>query len=355
MAINPLAAAGQSDPRLLLARQLLGNTGTPRTIGQGINSAGNQIIGAMLAREGLDAQRERSEAARDTLLSALDLPGMAGDNPAQRLAIANLLTDPNVMAQPGAQPIIGMLLQGLQGEEPTNQFRNFMLAQENPGFQDFLETTGSAPSASVTIEEGALAPTRATQNRLQADTLDTQATQQRLNDIAGSFRPEFLEIPTKIGMDFSAFRDRLGSITEIFGIPELTVEQKQELADYTTFTSRTLNNLNITLNQLSGAAVNEQEFARIQEALPNTTDGPTEFQAKLTNAIRDMNRSLIRLNIAQRQGLDPLNSGITLDGVDRLINEEGQRIRQSLEGQGLSAEEVDAIVQRSLRQMFFGG
>ena len=59
----PLAASGQSDPRLILAQQLLGSAGTPRTIGQGINAAGRDIIGAMLMRQALnDAEARRGDA-----------------------------------------------------------------------------------------------------------------------------------------------------------------------------------------------------------------------------------------------------------------------------------------------------
>ena len=331
-----------------LAQLLFGQAQRTQPEGPGalIGGLAQALAGQRAFQRASAGEEQLRQQQRDQLADVLArIPGIESVG---GVSLADALSSPN----PALQNVGGALLQSqLAQPEDTSAIRNFQFAQDNPEFAEFLRTSDSPL---VNFEAGALAPTTATTNQLQRETLNAQETLLRLDDIATSFDPTFLELPTQLGQEINAFRDRLGSVTEIFGIPELTVEQKQRLADYTTFATRTLNNMNITLNRLSGAAVNEQEFKRIQGALPNADDSPTEFQAKMNNAIRDMRRSLARLNIAQREGLNPLNSGITLEGVDARINAEDQRLRQALEGQGLTPGQINEIVDRELRMMFFG-
>lgn len=348
--VTTLAPNRQTIDRDRQIAELLIGQGQQPVTGPGtlVGNLAQVLAGQRRFQRASAGEEQLRQQERDTLAGVLaGLPG--GGGTVGGVSLADVLSSPNPALQRVGAAVLGSQLAAPSG---------FSLGPGAQRFDAEGNVIASVPPVErgplVSVNTGDIPPTTATTTRLQTETLNTQETMLRLDDIAASFDPSFLEIPTQIGQEFNAIRDRLGSVPEIFGIPDLTVEQRQRLADYTTFTTRTLNNMNITLNRLSGAAVNEQEFERIKGALPNADDSPTQFQAKLNNAIRDMRRSLARLNIAQRRGLNPLDSGIALEGVDEIINAEDARLRDALQGQGLTEDQINQIVDRELRKTFFG-
>lgn len=325
-----------------LAELLFGNAQRQPTQGVGalIGNLAQTLAGQRRFQRASSGEEQLRQQERDTLESVLGgLPGGGGS--VGGVSLADVLSSPN----PALQNVGGALLQNqLRGDED-------LLSQ--PAFEQRLQLRQAGrPSTNVNVGSPNISLTTGTQTDVQKRQLNAQGALSRLDDIASSFDPKFLTFPEKLTAQWQSFKDKLGSVGEIFGIEGLTPEERQNLTEYTAFTTRTLNNMNVTLNELSGAAVNEQEFKRISGALPNAKDSPTEFQAKLTNAIRDARRAVARFHHAQVRGLDPLNSGISLDGIDALIDQTGAQLVQQLRAQGIPEDQINGLVLEELRRQF---
>jgi hypothetical protein len=93
-----------------------------------------------------------------------------------------------------------------------------------------------------------------------------------------------------------------------------------------------LQNLNQTIKDLTGAAMGVQEADRIIASLPNAGadifggDSPTEFEAKLNNAVKQTKYALARKNYALKKGLNWEST--PLDSMPSIINKRGKEIAE---------------------------
>ncbi len=179
--------------------------------------------------------------------------------------------------------------------------------------------------------------TKAT-NEIEGRILDSGAMLGRLNDTKALFKPEYLELATRIGAKWGQLMDKMGSATP---------EQQELVANFAQFKTEAFNNLNTSLKELSGAAVTPQEAERLLEQLPSVGtgvfdgDSPTEFQAKLEQSILQQQRAVARYNLwlaTGRQG-KPWEMG-SLDDVDKMINARGAQIEKQLKANGISDPQV---------------
>lgn len=148
-----------------------------------------------------------------------------------------------------------------------------------------------------------------------------------LSQIEASFKPEYLELGTKIREGIARGADYIG---------QASPEQKELIGEFQTFQRRTLDNLTSRLNELSGAAVTPQEYERIKGTMPAMEDSPTQFQAKMLDAIKMQKMALARYNYV-------LNSGdlagrkpwevVSLSDMPKVINDRGAEIEQQMQGQ----------------------
>ena len=83
---------------------------------------------------------------------------------------------------------------------------------------------------------------------------------------------------------------------------------------------------------MTGSAMGVQEADRIIATLPNAGtgifdgDSPTQFQAKLDNAIQQTKYALARKNYSLLKGLKWEN--INLDDVPKIVNQRGKEIEK---------------------------
>ncbi|MGI9489352.1 MAG: hypothetical protein ACR2RF_26380 [Geminicoccaceae bacterium] len=273
---------------------------------------------------------------RDQLSSILaGIPGGGGS--VGGVNLADVLSSQN----PALQNVGGALLQSqLRGDED-------LLSPEAFAQQDALRRSGR-PSTSVNVGGSTVNLSPAATTSVQKDVLATQDLKSRLDSISSGFRPEFLTLEGQFAQGVNAFRERA---LESFGIAELSPEQRESLTAFTTFKRDTVNNLSLFVAELSGAAVTPQEAERLAGSLPTIDDSPTQFQAKLNSSIRDANRALARASFALNQGLNPLNSGISLEGIEARMATEESRLRSEL-STTLPPDQVEAEVERRLRALF---
>ncbi len=208
-------------------------------------------------------------------------------------------------------------------------------SQQTPGFS--VTTTDGTVVSYGGGQQGPGFGTKAT-NEIEGRILDSGAMLGRLNDTKALFKPEYLELATRIGAKWGQLMDKMGSATP---------EQQELVANFAQFKTEAFNNLNTSLKELSGAAVTPQEAERLLEQLPSVGtgvfdgDSPTEFQAKLEQSILQQQRAVARYNLwlaTGRQG-KPWEMG-SLDDVDKMINARGAQIEELLKANGISDPEV---------------
>jgi hypothetical protein len=145
----------------------------------------------------------------------------------------------------------------------------------------------------------------------------------RLNNIQYSYKPEYQNIKYRGKQAWNTLVDKG------VGLPET---EKRQLAQYSQYKQNSLQNLNQTIKDITGAAMGVQEAERIIASLPNAGtgifdgDSPTEFEAKLTNAVKQTKYALARKNYALKNGLKWENT--SLDSMPKIIQSRGKEIEK---------------------------
>jgi HEPN domain-containing protein len=195
-------------------------------------------------------------------------------------------------------------------EEFTGNLGNLSLRYfktKNPADLDanqlnFLDTKakemGIGEGTKINVYTGQLEkPNKAKVQEQQLNTGDQIA---RLNNIQFSYRPEFLNIKFRAGQAWNTLKDKVGN---------LPAKEKATLANYSTYKQNSIQNLNLTIKDLTGAAMSDAESGRIISSLPNPGtgvfdgDSPTEFESKLNNGIQQAKYALARKQYALKNGL----------------------------------------------------
>jgi hypothetical protein len=178
------------------------------------------------------------------------------------------------------------------------------------------------PSTSVTVNTGELS--KGTKGKLEETILSTGDAVTRLNDIQASYRPEYQTIQFKGAQQWSTLKDKFST---------LKPNEQAQLSRFAQYRQNTTQNLNLTIKELTGAAMGEKEAERIISTLPNAGtsifdgDSPTEFKSKLDNALQKTKWALARKNYSLRNNLEWKN--IPLDSVPEIVNKRGKEIEKA--------------------------
>jgi hypothetical protein len=190
-----------------------------------------------------------------------------------------------------------------------------------------LETSGG-------LEDTGL--TKKTTTDLQAKLLSSTGASDRLGETIRKFDSEFLTIGGKVKFGALALADKTG-------IP-LSDELKDDLTAFTEFKSGALNDLNLYIKDITGAAMTVSEAERLRKTMPDPdNDSPTQFLSKLNKVYNDTLVVRQRAMLALDQGLDA--TSISLGDVQAQILDGTlpQKRFDSLINKGLSA--ADAATQ----------
>lgn len=169
-----------------------------------------------------------------------------------------------------------------------------ILAELNPQ----LQAASKAKAPQVNVYTGDLSKTTATE--VEKNVLSNAEAVSRLNSIYGTYRPEYLNIPFRAKQEWT-------NITGKF--QKISPKDRDVLTGYYSFKQNSLQNLNKTIKDLTGAAMGVQEADRIIASLPNAGstilggDSPVEFEAKLNNAIEQTKYALARQTYALKNGI----------------------------------------------------
>jgi hypothetical protein len=181
---------------------------------------------------------------------------------------------------------------------------------------------GKPASTNLTVNTGELS--KGTKGELEKTILSTGDAVTRLNDIQASYRPEYQTIPFKGAQQWSTLKDKFST---------LKPNEQSQLSRFAQYRQNTTQNLNLTIKELTGAAMGEKEAERIISTLPNAGtsifdgDSPTEFKSKLDNALQKTKWALARKNYSLRNNLEWKN--IPLDKVPEIVNKRGKEIEKA--------------------------
>lgn len=176
-----------------------------------------------------------------------------------------------------------------------------------------------AKAGASTIYTGQL--DKSTTSDVQKGVITTADAVTRLNNIQFSYRPQYQNIGFRSKQAWNTVRDKFG------GLPDA---EKRQLAEYSQYKQNALQNLNQTIKDITGAAMGVQEADRIIAQLPNAGtdifggDSPTEFEAKLNNAITQTKYALARKQYSLKKGFNWEST--PLDKMPSIINSRGAEI-----------------------------
>jgi hypothetical protein len=232
---------------------------------------------------------------------------------------------------PTLKPRVDALIKranGLTSEQINNEAQKILeddskiLAELDPRLRAVELEKRKAIKTDVNVYTGQLGKTTAGQ--VEQGALSDAAAVTRLNNIQFSYKPEYQNIKFRTGQAWNTLRDKFGKLPD---------SEKRQLAEYSQYKQNSLQNLNQTIKDITGAAMGVQEAERIIASLPNagtdifSGDSPTEFEAKLNNAVKQTKYALARKNYALKSGLKWEDT--PLDSMPSIINKRGSEIAKN--------------------------
>lgn len=214
---------------------------------------------------------------------------------------------------------------------PKNGKREYI----SPNDEFLVEAT---PDGGFRIRKGppgAAGVTTKTQGDLEAKLLNAREQLVRLREVAAKFRPEFQEIPTRLGAAWTGLKARLGS-------GEIKGEDRRLLADFADYKRGALANVNLYIKEITGAQMSEAEANRLRQAVPDPGqtifggDDPITFESKLNSVLESAEKASVRYRHYLREGItDPDEMAVRapLDEMEIVVNPNTGERRALIEGQ----------------------
>lgn len=218
-------------------------------------------------------------------------------------------------------------------------YRENQLAKNDPEYAQFLsERRGQGLSVTLpdgtTISEGGAQPfalPKPAQNKLGEDYTNALAGMQRLQGIVASVKPEYLTWAGQAKGAWQGVKAKAGM--------NLAPEERQNLQGYQTWRSDTLNNLNLYIKEVTGAAMSEAEAARIKSVMPSTDDDPVSFQSKLDSSMKRL--SLVAARSGYLLANPAVSMGdVSLERMQVIVSDRANALYTGYLQQGMSEREA---------------
>ena len=146
---------------------------------------------------------------------------------------------------------------------------------------------------------------KSTRGQLEKQVIQSRESLGRLRDIVKGFKPEYLTLGNKLGMQFLRWGEKAGV--------DLSPEQSKELGERSVFFQNTYDSVNRTIRDMTGAQMSEGEAVRLMAGMPNQDDAPTEFMAKMKATIEKIESYDRQYSMVLGQGLPLETPGGDLD------------------------------------------
>ncbi len=198
--------------------------------------------------------------------------------------------------------------------------------------------------------DGPLTPGKPASNKIDEGLLDVGMRLQGLSAIEQQFKPEYQQIGTRVNTALLAAQDKAGM--------PLQQKDKQLLTEFSQYKRNAINTLNEYIKSITGAAMSNPEAERILRGLPNPGtglfdgDSPTEFKAKMEDAIKQSRMAEARFVYMKRNGM--ALGDIPLDKMPSLMNQRGAELEATIRRTQpqIPETELRKLVRRNLSQEF---
>ena len=268
------------------------------------------------------------------------------------------------MSAPGGPPADPMLIQaqavdtGQQPPQPPPSAIDRMTPAQRQAFGLSMIGKGDAGKLLFDVDNQNRLGKEAT-NAVEKRLTDTFNQLGRLTEIQKQFKPEFLTFDKRAGFAWDALMDKT-SVTR----RSLTPQQQQELATFSAFKQESIENLNRYIKEITGAQMSEAEAARLMRAMPNPGvgifdgDSPTEFKAKLDNAVRTAQLAFARDSYLRRNGFqgdaEAAARQVPLQRMQGIIQQRTNGILQEVQqaNPGVRPEQLAPLVRQRLKAEF---
>ena len=190
---------------------------------------------------------------------------------------------------------------------------------------------------------------RRTVGTVEDNLLSAGDTLSQLTAIRAKFEPQFQAFGTRLGMMWSAGIEKLNP-------DALGPEEQRQLSDFTRYKAEAGQLFALTLKDLSGVAVNPQEFERAKAWLPTPGDGlldgdsPTELRAKLDRFEEFTRSALMKYSYIRRHGLTV--NDVDVEQMPTLMQQRGDALAAELGQQGLQGQALVQAVKQGLADEF---
>lgn len=172
-------------------------------------------------------------------------------------------------------------------------------------------------------------------NLVDKDLLELGRSRLNFQSAMNQFRPEFLTRPFQAKMTLLSEAEKLNR--------PLGAEEKSDLTAYTAFQQNAMSNLNLYINQLTGAAIGAgSEENRLRSAIPDPQkDSPTQFTAKTNEVLRLGKLAEVRLSYVKKNGLKITD--VSLDNIPSIMKAREAEIARDLKLDPNKPDDRDAI------------
>ena len=172
-------------------------------------------------------------------------------------------------------------------------------------------------------------------NLVDKDLLELGRSRLNFQSAMNQFRPEFLTRPFQARMTLLSEAEKLNR--------QLDATEKSDLTAYTAFRQNAMSNLNLYINQLTGAAIGAgSEENRLRSAIPDPQkDSPTEFTSKTNEVLRLGKLAEVRLSYVKKNGLKITD--VSLDNIPSIMKAREAEIARDLKLDPNKPDDRDAI------------
>jgi hypothetical protein len=172
--------------------------------------------------------------------------------------------------------------------------------------------------------------------------------------IESQYKPEYQTISPRISAEWSSIKAKAGL--------DLSPKERVFLSEFSAYKRNAINSMNEYIKRITGAAMSDTEAKRILAGMPRVgegiTDGdsPTEFKAKMDDAIAQTKMSLARYEYIKRNGFTlskPDGSPtVPLERMPEIMNKRGTELEQQMREMKVSEDVIAKRVRMMLAKEF---
>ena len=248
--------------------------------------------------------------------------------------------------------------------DPENPIQRFVSQQEAMNNKDYqpipsgmkVQSDGQGGFQLVT---GTATLTKPTMGAVEKKIISSSDMLDKLNAAGARFKKEYHQIEGRFGAMKTAVLEKAEGtwITDWLGSAK--PEEKQFLGEFTAYKATTAETFTQILKELSGVAVNPNEYKRAEAFIPNVGSGlfdgdsPSQVKAKRENMQRFVTNALRKYHYIRRNDLSVTDPGTPgLEQMPKIMQDRGQELYIQYSGQGLSPEQILDSVTRKLIEEF---